>query len=65
MACPDGIIIGNTTTSLFGFDMMSDWKEPDQMKNPIIYELKKYLKKFDEQSIYQLFFFLDIKTAFN
>lgn len=65
MACPDGLIIGNTTTSLLGVDLTHDWRDPDPIKNPVLYELKKHLKKYDEQGLYSLFFFLSIKTALN
>jgi hypothetical protein len=45
MVCVDGVILGNTFTNIIGIDLTKDWREPDVIKNPIIFELKKYLKK--------------------
>jgi hypothetical protein len=47
MSCVDGVILGNTTTNLLGVDITKDWKEPDPYKNPVAFELKKYLKKLE------------------
>ena len=44
MLCVDGVVIGNTITTILGTDITNDWKEPDHLRNPVLYELKKYIK---------------------
>lgn len=63
MACIDGVILGNTYTTITGIDINKDWKEPDPIKNPVIYELKRYLRRLENKKNMQIFFFLDIKTC--
>lgn len=62
MTSVDGVILGNTYNNILGVNVNRDWKEPDPYKNPVIFELKKYLKRLDAKRQMQLFFFLDIKT---
>ena len=40
MCCVDGVILGNTLTSILGIDMQRNWKDPDIIKNPVAFELK-------------------------
>lgn len=65
MTCVDGVMLGNTVTNISGINMNRDWKDPDFRKNPVIYEIKKYLKKIETKRQMSLFFFLDIKTCMN
>jgi hypothetical protein len=62
MVCVDGVILGNTLTSILGVNLTKDWKEPDPLKNPVIFELRKYLRRLETKRYSQIFFFLDIKT---
>jgi hypothetical protein len=36
--------MGNTYTTITGINLSKNWKDPDQNRNPVIFELKKYLK---------------------
>ena len=47
MVCVDGVILGNTSSSILGIDMSKDWKDPNQLKNPVAYELKRYLRSLE------------------
>lgn len=47
MCCVDGVILGNTSTSILGIDMISNWKDPDLVKNPVAFELKRYMKSLE------------------
>ena len=46
MLNPDGVICGNTRTSLSGFDLNRVWMDPDPVVHPCIYNTKEYIKKF-------------------
>ena len=50
MACIDGVMIGNTVTSILGTDMSHDWKDPDFGRDPVLSEVKKYLRKMEEHN---------------
>lgn len=45
----DGLILGNTCSNIKGVDMTRNWWNPDQKKNPIVFELKRYIKELDEK----------------
>ena len=45
MMCVDGVLIGNTFSNICGIDMHSNWKNTLYIKNPVVYELKKYMRK--------------------
>jgi murein tripeptide amidase MpaA len=36
----DGVVIGNTRSSLFGVDLNRRWREPNSILHPEIYFLK-------------------------
>lgn len=47
MANVDGVILGNTITSILGVAMNKDWKEPDCIKNPVAFDMKRYLRNLE------------------
>ncbi|CDW73885.1 zinc carboxypeptidase family protein [Stylonychia lemnae] len=65
MVCVDGVVLGNTITSILGVDMPNNWREPDLVKNPVAIELKRHMKNLEIQFQCQVFAFFDIKTAFS
>lgn len=44
MLNPDGVIHGNTRTSLSGNDLNRRWIQPNQILHPEIYYIKQYFK---------------------
>ena len=47
MACVDGVLLGNTASTISGIEINRDWKEPDPFKNPVVFEIKRYIKKLE------------------
>jgi len=64
MMCVDGVLIGNTLTSITGIDMEKDWRQPLHSKNPIIFELKTYLEGLVEKKGLTIFSYFQVKTSF-
>jgi len=47
MVCVDGVVLGNTITSILGVDMAHNWREPDLVKNPVAIELKRHMRNLE------------------
>jgi len=47
MVCVDGVVLGNTITSILGVDMSNNWREPDLVKNPVAIELKRHMRNLE------------------
>jgi murein tripeptide amidase MpaA len=57
MLNPDGVSIGNSRTSLSGYDLNRCWKNPDRFIHPEIYYTKKLMANLGRQN--KLVFFTD------
>ena len=50
MVNPDGVIIGNSRSSLAGVDLNRRWSKPNQNLHPELFFLKDLIKKTSENS---------------
>lgn len=58
MLNPDGVILGNSRTSMEGDDINRTYKNPDPRLHPVSYAIRNYIKKMNVRS--QVVFFLDM-----
>lgn len=49
MVNPDGVVIGNSRSSLAGLDLNRRWADPNPVMHPEIYFLKNHMKLVNEQ----------------
>ena len=49
MLNPDGVVCGNSRTSLAGVDLNRIWINPDPVLHPCIYYTKKYIQRFTQK----------------
>lgn len=49
MLNPDGVICGNSRTSLTGADLNRTWINPDKTEHPCIYHTKQFIKSFSQK----------------
>ena len=61
MLNPDGVSIGNTRTSLSGYDLNKCWKNPDRFIQPEIYYTKKLLLSLAKHN--KIAFFTDFHMS--
>ena len=49
MLNPDGVISGNSRTSVVGVDLNRKWHDPSEVLHPTIYSLKKLIQELGDQ----------------
>lgn len=64
MCNPDGVVIGNSRTSLNGEDLNREYINPDQNLNPTGFHIKNLVKSLIEEKK-QIFMFLDMHGHFS
>ena len=58
MLNPDGVILGNSRTSILGFDLNRVWIDPDPLAHPSIFNTKNFIKKFNQK--HEILVYLDL-----
>lgn len=60
MLNPDGVICGNSRTSLNGADLNRAWISPDKIEHPCIFHTKQFIKSFTQK--HETLIYLDLHS---